>query len=151
MKDFFEMLFKNVFFWVFLLILIIFLFFKDGIRNAFGGLFNQGLDYDRLNESGSTISGAKARELAERIHKYMTQWGGTNELGIYKAFDEIITYGDFAKVYNVFGQRPYDDMFGVASTESLGENIDLFGWLTYELSESEYEILVADNPEIFNN
>jgi len=120
-------------------------FFGDKIN----GLFDKGLPFTKLDETGSTISDAQTIEMANSLHQSMSMWGGTDEYTIYKIFASINTKGYFAKVYNFFGHRPYDDLFGVSSTKGLGENIDLFGWLKYELSPAEYNKLLEDNSRLF--
>ncbi|MFL0100170.1 hypothetical protein [Tenacibaculum maritimum] len=144
MKQFLKKYFLPLLGGVLLLLLLIYVF----IKKPFSGLFNQGIDYKELDDSGAVISDTLATSIAESLHKSMAAWGGTDEDYIFNVFENI-TLQDFNKVYNAFGKRPYLNIVGVATTEGIGENIDLFGWLKYELTSSEFEYLSKIAPHIF--
>lgn len=130
-------------------VLILIFLLLNHFKIVLGGLFNQGLNYNNLDSSKSNLSDTQARALAEQLHKSMTTWRGTDEDSIYRIFMGL-SVDDFNKIYNFFGVRPYMELFGVATTEYLGENIDLFGWLKYELTYSEYKKLESLNPDVFS-
>ncbi|CAA0231116.1 hypothetical protein [Tenacibaculum maritimum] len=144
MKQFLKKYFLPLLGGVLLLLLLIYVF----IKKPFSGLFNQGIDYNELDDSGAVISDTLATSIAESLHKSMSRWFGTDESYIFDVLTNI-RIEDFNKVYNAFGQRPYLEIFGVSTTEYFGENIDLFGWLKYELSPSEFSRLRDLNPLIF--
>jgi len=130
-------------YWIYLmpvlLLIIVFAFFKNSVLDFFSP---QDKSFKSLSVYGSTISDLEAKEYAERLYTYMAQFFGTNEAGIFDVFKHLYSKGDFAKVYNNFGLKPYDDLFGLSAyNESWGENLDLLSWLSYELSSSDFEKL----------
>ncbi len=129
-----------------LLLIVFFEYLKSFFQNS--GLFNQGIEYKELSTSGAKLTDTQSRSLAEQLHASMATWLGTDEDTIYRIFTGL-SVPDFNKIYNFFGQRPYSEIGGVATTEGMGLNLDLFGWLSYELTESEKKKLYSIAPLIF--
>ncbi|OSY89319.1 hypothetical protein WH52_01380 [Tenacibaculum holothuriorum] len=130
-------------------IFIIVLLLLESFKNWVLVLFSEGKSFSSLDSSDSVISDVQARSIAEQLHKAMGTVWGTDEETIFNIFSTI-SVADFKKVYNAFGHRPYFEPFGVPTLKIVGENIDLFGWLSYELTNEEMVKLKGIAPAIFS-
>ncbi|MDB0602888.1 hypothetical protein PL373_17470 [Tenacibaculum maritimum] len=104
-------------------------------------------DYS-MSENGSVISDSVAKSLAEQVFNSMNQLG-TNEVLLFDAFKGL-NLGDFGKVYNFFGKRPFIEFIGVGTnSDLLGVNFDLYGWIQHDLTTDEYLKLKRLYPLFF--
>ncbi|WP_417801092.1 hypothetical protein [Tenacibaculum sp.] len=109
---------------------------------------SDGVIFKSFDKSKSTLSDVQASAIAERLYTSMSNWG-TDETAIFDIFRTLTKY-DFAKVYEAFGERAYDNILGITG-DFTDYNIDLFGWLNHELTKSEYQKLRELNPSIFGS
>ncbi len=121
----------------FLLIPFVFLFLRFFKPKKFVG----------LSSDGATISDDESKRIATVLYSAMGSFGTDTEV-IFNALKGI-TKANFSKVYNSFGLRYYNPIFGVDSDVLFGDKRDLWHWLNSELSFSEMEKLKQIAPLIF--
>lgn len=131
-------------------VVILFIIQFKRISEFFSSLFSASTPVDQtvLDESGALISDIRANSIAEALYNSMNQLG-TDEAVIFESFKGL-NDGDFAKVYNAFGLRPFIEFIGVGTDDNmLGVNMDLIGWLKHDLTSSEYISLRRAFPSFF--
>ena len=119
--------------------------FFDKAIDKVSDSFDNGVNYDNLDETGANISDADARRIAEGLYVAMDR-PGSNEEKIYSLLNGI-NYGDYAKIYNVFGSRKYLLFGGFGNP--FATPLDLYGWLEKELDEDEVKKLSSITVGVF--
>ena len=106
-------------------------------------------DYEVVPEDtkGSKMSKSEARTKAEQLFKAMNVFGGTDEAAIFNVLTGI-SKADYNMIYNAFGIRSYSTILGESTVSWLGTDLDLNGWLAYELDSSEMAELKRKNPNL---
>lgn len=107
---------------------------KKKSKGEDGGGSNVGIDTKPLDVSKSTLTNTQATQVAEKLFRYMNQFG-TKES---KLLEECKKYNgaDLQKIFEAFGVRKY---FVTGWSKVLGEQLNLFGWFGEELSGSDLD------------
>ncbi len=86
--------------------------------------------------NGGVLTDKYIQTLSEKLFSAMN-WFGTDEKAIEEVYAVITLYPTgLLKVYNAFGNPKY---LGFGKNDLLGTPMDLKGWLSKELSRSEFE------------
>jgi len=93
-----------------------------------------------LNTLGSNLSNDEAKVVAESQFGFMNKLGTADIQTMIKGLENL-NKGDLRKVYNAFGTRCYNGYTECVLLDKYlgGRNLDLFGWYSEELSDSERE------------
>lgn len=107
---------------------------KKSIGESGGGTFIDKKTKPLDNSIKPTLTNTQATQVAETLFRYMNQFG-TKEDELLK---ECRKYNgaDLQKIFEAFGVRKY---FVTGWSKVLGEQLNLFGWFSEELSGSDLE------------
>jgi len=132
------------------LVLVVIVLQIRRIRRFFNNLFSASdvSGFSELSEFGAVISDNKAKIISQVLYHSMYSFG-TDEDVVFSSF-EGLNKGDFGKVYNAFGERPYIIDWGIGSGDNpLGAKFDLIGWLKHDLTTNEFIRLQSTYPDFF--
>ncbi|CEN51909.1 hypothetical protein [Capnocytophaga canis] len=109
----------------------------------------KGSDKDVITRdvSGASISDEQAKTSAELLFKAMNYVGGTDEAVIFRILKDL-SASDYNKIYNAFGIRYYNTLFGESTLSYFGKPFDLNLWIAHELSHDELLDLKRINPNL---
>lgn len=100
----------------------------------------------------STLTAAQALNKANRLQEAMGSFGSSNtaEVEEVKAILQGLTYNDYIKVSQAFGERGYVTLTGISKdSDWLAPAKDLSYWLSKELSPADMNALQSIIPQIF--
>lgn len=102
-----------------------------------------------VEQPPATISDAEAIRIAEGLFSAMDM-PGTDESEILDLLTGL-TYNDFQKVYKKFGLKYYDTILGTQGGSFFNDKYDLISWLSFELSDEDFEQVKLLLPDVFHN